>query len=73
MLERDECALDPEQRVVVGEVDGLEVLEQQRAPEQTLVEGQREAAVDVLAVHQRLRAHASITRWCISDSDRAGQ
>lgn len=49
------CTLDPKERVVVGEVDGLEVFEKQRPPEQTLVERQREAAIDELAVHQSLQ------------------
>ena len=45
---------DPDEGVVELGVDGLQVLQQQLLVEHALVEGQREACVDELAVEQRL-------------------
>ena len=45
---------DPDEGVVELWVDGLQVLQEQLLVEHALVEGQREARVDELAVEQRL-------------------
>ena len=48
---------DPDKRVVEFLIDRLDVFDRQLATEHSLVERQREAGVDELAVIQRLRAN----------------